>query len=91
MHLFLMTLVNCVERWPEISRPQRSFRQSLSHIGTWRYEHQIYFSIASILFLENYFNSSIITGMSGAQAKAATISGCIGIVAEVQLFPFAAN
>ena len=36
-------------------------------------------------FKHYHFNIEII-GMSGAQAKAATISGCIGIVAEVSHF-----
>ncbi len=50
------------------------------------------FQLRRFIF-RTFLNSSIITGMSGAQAKAATISGCIGIVAEVQfpIFPFAAN
>lgn len=44
------------------------------------------FTTVSFNEILQVFVSSGLGGMSGAQAKAAVISGCIGVIAEVRLF-----
>ena len=43
----------------------------------------IYYTVKIIISIFQVFLTAGLGGMSGAQAKAAVIAGCIGVVAEV--------